>query len=145
MGPVMFVFDASDTEPMPGAPPLPREVVSPFEVRGGKIGNHLVNTIESAKRDGILTNFRDAGTQSAGEIQERTGRSQDVVMRSRPTLQSQKVPVQYEVLLNSRHSPEAKYATLAHELGPSLLRASVITEPEMVARQTRIRAENSRV
>src|ERR1700677_1192714 len=28
MGPVMFAFDVSDTEPLSGAPPLPREVIS---------------------------------------------------------------------------------------------------------------------
>lgn len=32
MGPVMFVFDVSETEPLPGAPCLPREVIAPFEV-----------------------------------------------------------------------------------------------------------------
>jgi hypothetical protein len=116
MSPVMFVFDASDTEPLPDAPPLPREVVNPFEVRSGKIGNQLSNTIESAKRDGVRTNSRDAGTQSAGEIQARPGGSQEVVVSSRPKRETIDVPVRYELLLNSRHSPEAQYATLAHEL-----------------------------
>lgn len=37
MGPVMFVFDVSDTE---GAS-LPPEVEKPFEVRGGKVGSRL--------------------------------------------------------------------------------------------------------
>jgi hypothetical protein len=116
MSPVMFVFDVSDTEPLDGAPPLPREVVSPFEVRSGKIGSQLSNTIESAKRDGVRTKPRDAGTQSAGEIRSRPGGSQEVVVRSRPKRETINVPVRYEVLLNSRHTPEAQYATLAHEL-----------------------------
>lgn len=116
MSPVMFVFDVSDTEPLPDAPPLPREVVCPFEVRSGKIGDQLSNTIESAKRDGIRINSRDAGTQSAGEIQARSGGSQEVVVRGRPKRETIDVPVRYEVLLNSRHSPETQYATLAHEL-----------------------------
>src|SRR5437867_3969330 len=30
MGPVMFVFDVSDTEPEPNAPPLPPAVLNPF-------------------------------------------------------------------------------------------------------------------
>jgi hypothetical protein len=117
MGPVMFVFDASDTEPQDGARPLPREVVNPFEVRGGKVGNQLTNTIDSAKRDGVRTSSRDAGTQSAGEIQFKPGGSQDVVVGSVPTPQTVTVPVRYEILLNSRHSREAQYATLVHELG----------------------------
>jgi hypothetical protein len=32
MGPVMFVFDVSDTEPEKDAPPLPQEIVAPFDV-----------------------------------------------------------------------------------------------------------------
>jgi hypothetical protein len=116
MSPVMFVFDVSDTEPLPDTPPLPREVVNPFEVRSGKIRNQLSNTIESAKRDGVRTNSRDAGTQSAGEIQARPGGSQEVVLRSRPKRETVNVSVRYEVALNSRHPPEAQYATLAHEL-----------------------------
>lgn len=116
MGPVMFVFDVSDTEPLNGARPLPREVVSPFEVRGGKIRDELSVTIESAKRDGVRVGIRDAGAQSAGEIQLRAGGAQNVIVRTRPSPLSIQVPVRYEVLLNSGHSPEAQYATLAHEL-----------------------------
>ena len=41
MGPVMFVFDVNDTEPMEDAPPLPPEVENPFEVRSGHIGAGL--------------------------------------------------------------------------------------------------------
>jgi hypothetical protein len=49
MGPVMFVFDVADTEPLPGAPPLPAKVERPFEVRRGKIGGELKSTVENAK------------------------------------------------------------------------------------------------
>src|SRR5262245_47182386 len=41
MGPVMFVFDVSDTEAGEGAGSLPREVEHPFEVRGGQIGDEM--------------------------------------------------------------------------------------------------------
>ncbi len=50
MGPVMFVFDVSDTEPGPDAPPLPKEVTNPFKVRSGKIGQELEWTIENEVR-----------------------------------------------------------------------------------------------
>src|SRR5260370_35428530 len=50
MGPVLFVFDVGDTAPLPNAPPLPRQVEDPFEVRAGKIGGQLALTIENAKR-----------------------------------------------------------------------------------------------
>jgi hypothetical protein len=72
--------------------------------------------LENAKRDGVRTSFRDAGSQSAGEIQTRAGGSQEVVLRTRPTRQTVRVPVRYEVILNSRQSPAAQFATLAHEL-----------------------------
>lgn len=117
MGPVMFVFDVSDTEPLPDAPPLPREVTSPFDVRGGKVGQQLEQTIENAKRDGIRVTLRNAGSQSAGQIGFATNRAfVEVVVRLAPKQESVKVPVRYELLLNSDHSREAQYATLVHEL-----------------------------
>lgn len=68
MGPVMFVFDVSDTEPEDGALPLPLDVEQPFEVRHGRIGDEYAQTVENAKRDGIHITKREAGSQSAGEI-----------------------------------------------------------------------------
>src|SRR5260370_24524823 len=38
IGPVLFVFDVSDTAPLPNACPLPRQVEDPFQVRKGRIG-----------------------------------------------------------------------------------------------------------
>lgn len=118
MGPVMFVFDVSDTEPQAGAPVLPLEVVNPFEVRQGYIRGELTKTIESAKRDGISVIERDAGSQSAGEIGiTNPGRQLSVQVKNKPTPEHQWVPLRYELLLNSKLSAEAKYATLVHELG----------------------------
>jgi hypothetical protein len=113
----MFAFDVSDTEPLPDAPPLPREVTSPFEVRGGTIGNELERTIENAKRDGVRVSLRSAGSQSAGQIGiATTTASLEIVVRLRPKFESVRVPVRYETLLNSAHSHEVQYATLVHEL-----------------------------
>jgi hypothetical protein len=36
MGPVLFVFDVSDTTPLPNARTLPPQVEDPFQVRNGK-------------------------------------------------------------------------------------------------------------
>ena len=117
MGPVMFVFDVADTEPLPGAPPLPPEVTSPFEVRGGNVGRELEQTIENAKRDGIRVSLRDAGSQSAGQIAFATNNAGlEVVARLVPKREVVKIPLRYELLLNRGHSREARYATLVHEL-----------------------------
>lgn len=117
MGPVMFVFDVSDTEPREGAAPLPPEVERPFEVLRGQIGKELEWTIENAKRDGVTVAGRRAGPESAGEIRPATRRdSLTVLVKERPERVYRLVPLRYEILLNSALSREARYATLVHEL-----------------------------
>ena len=69
MGPVLFVFDVSDTAPLPNARPLPPQVEDPFRVRNGKIGGQLALTIDNAKRDGVRVSVRADGSQWAGSIQ----------------------------------------------------------------------------
>src|ERR1700682_4872737 len=69
MGPILFVFDVSDTAPLPNARPLPIRVEDPFKVRSGKIGGQLALTIENAKRDGVRVSERVDGSQWAGSIQ----------------------------------------------------------------------------
>ena len=118
MGPVMFVFDVSDTVALEAAPPLPKEVENPFEVRTGKINDELTLTIENAKRDGVAVTEREAGSQSAGKIGwAEAGRFLNVLVKQKPEPEHLSVLLRFELLLNSRLSPEAKYATLAHELG----------------------------
>lgn len=119
MGPVMFVFDVSDTEPEGGAPPLPREVTHPFEVKQGRIGEELKRTVENAKRDGVNISEREAGSQSAGAIRSvvQQGGCVSFCVKDGVHPEYVDVPLRYELLLNSRHSSEAKYATLVHELG----------------------------
>ena len=118
MGPVMFVFDVSDTEPKEGAPPLPREVEHPFEVWSGRIGGQFAQTIESAKRDGVAISERQAGSQSAGEISVAApGNHLDFLFKKGPQPEYRRVPLRYSLLLNANHPREAKYATLVHELG----------------------------
>jgi hypothetical protein len=117
MGPVMFVFDVSDTEPENGAPPLPRDIVQPFEVKKGKVGNELTQTIENAKRDGVYIVERAAGSQSAGVISmDQSGKYLQFQTKLKPQPEHVSVPLRYGLLLNSKHSAEAKYATLVHEL-----------------------------
>ncbi len=117
MGPVMFVYDVSDTEPEDGAPPLPAEVTDPFTVKQGYIRSELEKTIKNAKRDGIDVTRQDAGSQKAGSIQTaQPGQNIKFQVREKPQPKYETVPLRYGVLLNGKHSKEKQYATLVHEL-----------------------------
>jgi hypothetical protein len=117
MGPIMFVFDVSDTEPEKDAPPLPFEVEGPFDVKRGYIGDEFATTIESAKRDGVSVAERNDGSLRAGSLEPvQSGQRLSVLVRQRPTQEFVEVPLRYNVILNSNHSVETKYATLVHEL-----------------------------
>ena len=121
MGPVMFVFDVSDTEPTEDAAPLPPEVEKPFEVRGGRVGCGLEWVVENAKRDGIRITEREQGSQSAGSI---GGVAEDV--RASQQFQSGfdkyrnpefiDIPVRYDLVINAKLGREEQYATIVHEL-----------------------------
>jgi hypothetical protein len=69
MGPVLFVFDVTDTEKLPGAPPLPPWVDDPFGVLAGEVGREFEQTIQNGKRDGVNISERADGSQRAGSIQ----------------------------------------------------------------------------
>lgn len=119
MGPVMFVFDVSDTVAGPDARPLPPAVLNPFEVRAGHVHDELERVIGNAKRDGIDVAWQTAGSQCAGSIRtpETPSRKLEFVVKERPEREVVSIPVRYEILVNSKFSPEEKYATMAHELG----------------------------
>jgi hypothetical protein len=74
MGPVMFVFDVSDTEPQDGAPQLPKEIVKPFEPRCGKVGKELEQTIENAKTRRSASSESSFGRSVAGTGLEPSGK-----------------------------------------------------------------------
>jgi hypothetical protein len=117
MGPILFVFDVSDTTPLPNARPLPPKVVDPFQVRHGKIGGQLALTIENAKRDGVRVTERADGSQRAGSIQwAAAGQHTEFTIAKKPLPKSTQVPLWFELLLNSIFSAEARYGTLVHEL-----------------------------
>jgi hypothetical protein len=121
MGPVMFVFDVSDTEPGPDAEPLPPEVTRPFEVRGGQVGHQLEKTMENAKRDGVSILTQKAGSQAAGSIcaalgQPRQSLAFEVGRDNYDKPIFVQVPLRYTLLLNENMSREARYATMVHEL-----------------------------
>jgi hypothetical protein len=117
MGPILFVFDVSDTAPLPNARPLPIRVEDPFKVRTGKIGGQLALTIDNAKRDGVRVSERADGSQSAGSIQWASkGQYLEFKIAQKPLQRSAQIPLWFELLLNSVLSVEAQYGTLVHEL-----------------------------
>jgi hypothetical protein len=118
MGPVLFVFDVTDTQPLPDAPALPAKVERLFDVLHGRIGDELEQTIERAKRDGVNISERAHGSQRAGSIQTtRSGGYLDVTVATKPQAVIRQVERRYELLLNSNLTRAARYATLVHELG----------------------------
>lgn len=134
MGPVMFVFDVSDVEAGPNAPPLPPEVDRPFEVRRGQIADgrqkgrfplfpamhEWATTIDNAKRDGIRIEPRKEGSQSAGSIREAGKNVPPLWFRAGKDKDGEpkyvEIPTRYDVLYNDRLSEEARYAAIVHEL-----------------------------
>ena len=117
-GPVLFVFDVSDTDPSPDAPELPESITNPFAIHRGKENGELDKTIENAKRDGVRVHRREFGSQQAGQIQKANTR--DVFgLPEGPLFKGERetVPVHFELLLNSHQSREEQFATLVHELG----------------------------
>lgn len=116
-GPIMTVFDVSDTEPQDGVSELPLEVVHPFDIRFGNVAKLFAYVCNNARRDGIDVAEQKAGSQSAGMIREaEPGRKLKFESGSRASRLETWVPVRYEILTNSQHSLQTKYATVAHEL-----------------------------
>ncbi len=120
-GPVMFVFDVSDTEAGNESPPLPPEVVNPFGVRSGKIGLELRKTTENAKRDGIRIHKQESGSQSAGFIMIARNPNTPPLQfyagkDKRKNRKYKEIPVRYELVYNDKLNKEAQFATIVHEL-----------------------------
>jgi hypothetical protein len=125
MGPVMFVFDIADTEPIPdmeNGRPIPDHILKPFEVVNGQLmPGRFARLIENAKRDGIRMHFTKEGSCSAGSIQKATSNSGTQLFQSgldkqkRPVLVE--IPIDYELRVNTNsQSDAAQYATIVHEL-----------------------------
>jgi hypothetical protein len=117
MGPILFVFDVSDTAPLRNAASLPIQVRDPFRVRRGKIGGQLALTIENARRDGVRVAEHAYGSRRAGSIQRAAaGQHLEFTFAKKPVPKSTQIPLWFELLLNSALSLESQYGTLIHEL-----------------------------
>jgi hypothetical protein len=118
MGPIMFVFDVSDTEPGPNSKPLPPEVTDPFAVKRGRVRHQWEKTVENAKRDGIRIQPRKEGSQSGGAIRWAQGGKMSFQTGAEADGNPKfvDVPVHFDILFNEDFSKESRYATIVHEL-----------------------------
>ena len=117
-GPVMIVFDVSDTVPVDGeALPLPPEVVRPFEIsRLPDVEAIIARTERNALRDGVRVTRVQAGSQQAGRIETASGPALQLTARRGNATEVVLVPQRYVACLNADHHPSLQYATLVHEL-----------------------------
>ncbi len=115
MSPVLFVYDATDTE----GDPLPPEMLDPFKAKGIVPQSVWDRTLANCPRDLILVVELDMHPNRAGYIglAERddsvslvTGKDDE----GNPIVERRKAV--YRLRLNSKQDRAAQYATLAHEL-----------------------------
>lgn len=120
MGPVMFVFDVSDTvDAEPDYPvPLPTGVTDPFAVTGASLPEETWRKLlRNAIRDGIEIAFQQVGSQSAGKIQTATRpRTLSLSIPARPEPKTVGIPCRYELFIHADRPREEQCATLIHEL-----------------------------
>jgi hypothetical protein len=116
-GPVMFVYDVSQTESM-GEQSLPDRFANAFAMPAmAHVEQVLPRLIENAKADGVRVSQGTAGPGYAGSIHPVIeGQTQDVVV-DRRLMTKVPVPLRYEMVVNRDHSPTEQLATVAHELG----------------------------
>lgn len=101
MGPVAFVFDLGDTEPLDyPSVPLPKLVLDAFPACGQPPPDALPNSYEACKSIRIEVTERDYGTGLAGCV-ERVSR----------------LDYDFSLRLNANHTAAKQLGTLAHELG----------------------------
>lgn len=117
-GPVMFVFDVSQTEPLDEAANLvPKQVLDPFAAGEVDITARLARTIENCARDGTAVRYIEMGSQASGQIQQvLAGGFLSFLEKVGPPPVYRRIAHTFDVQLNKRHKPATCYATLVHEL-----------------------------
>jgi len=118
-GPVMFVFDVSDTE----GEPLPEQVEKPFKATGPLPEGRLELTVKNCRRDGVDVHYVKSGSQQGGQVSliRDTGRFTTFSYSTRENgelvTKNIKVPLRYIVEISEQLDAAARYAALVHELG----------------------------
>ncbi|WGP13332.1 reverse transcriptase family protein [Streptomyces sp. SH5] len=120
-GPYMLVYDVGDTEALPGARPLPREVTSPVAVtswadakRVAEVWHHTVSNLAPL---GIRLTLVDHAASSCGFTHPSTSGGFVERPGSRPGDRPERYPTLFEIAVNRNLSRLDRYATLSHELG----------------------------
>lgn len=118
-GPVMFLLDVTQVEPGTDALPFPAYLANPYAMADALDVDHALHWIvENAKYDGVRVTTAPLGMGFAGCVsRSRSSAAQRVAVRKRPEIQTQDVPVRFDVELNRSYTETEKLATLAHELG----------------------------
>jgi hypothetical protein len=115
-GPVMFVFDVSQTETTPDSRPLPTAIRNPFAmVDAVGVERTLAQLTSNVKGDGVRFHAAREGLDRAGCIWAVSGSQTQPVPHQREIIIN--FPVRYESLYNDAYSPTERLATIAHELG----------------------------
>ncbi len=99
-GPVAFVFELSDTEPIdPAVDLVPEIVANPFRAKGQPPIGAIKTLVSACLKVGIEVEWRDRGTILAGSVQRLTHRTPP-----------------FHLVLNVKHNEAQQLGTLAHEL-----------------------------
>lgn len=116
-GPVMFLFDVSQTDPGPNGRPLPLDLRSQYAMADvADAESALRCIIENAKVDGVRVLDAPLGNGYAGCVTLSKSDVRQSVRLGRQT-PSIGVRVQFDILLNRSYSATERLATIAHELG----------------------------
>lgn len=117
-GPVMFLYDVSQTEGNADSRCLPPALENPYAMRDVQDADFALSwLLKNAKHDGVRITEGRRGQSQAGHIR-RSKAGQKIRVDSRDgQVVAGIVPVRFECMLNQFHSETEKLATLAHELG----------------------------
>lgn len=100
MGPVEFVFDVSDTEPIdPSEDRVPAIVANPFPAKGKPPPLALRRLVKACAKAGIEIVMQDLASNLAGDVRRASERAAEFYLR-----------------LNVKHSDAQQLGTLAHEV-----------------------------
>jgi hypothetical protein len=110
-GPVSFVFELGDTE---GKVEFPEKLTKPFKVDGNLSNTEFERLKSNLLCDGINYVEKEYGASSAGFVQSSNKARNAIIKKSKKDI---KVSILYDMVINSTHEKEDRFATILHELG----------------------------